>query len=153
MSLLAKVALPSLALALCLGCRTASPASEQDCPAPLAGVWQVAGTSQRWAMVERGAAIEAYPLFDDSDGAGDLARSVSPRRVIAVRGKTALVGRVERWVMRGAQHCAVRAAVRIECRAGELRLELPELTPPTDFVTCHSASAVVAQRWRRPPRW
>ncbi len=153
MNLLPKVALPGWAFALCLGCHPRTPASEQACPQPLAGVWQVEGTPQRWAMVEHGSAAEAYPLFDDSGGASDPARAVSPRRVVVVRAKTALLGRVERWVMRGVQHCAVRTAVRIECRAGDLLFELPELRPPTDFVTCQSAGAVVAQRWRRAARW
>lgn len=153
MSLSAKVARPTWVLACCLGCHTGSPASAQECTAPLAGVWQVEGSPQRWALLERGTTIEAYPLFDDSGGASDSQRVVSPRRVTAVLGKTALLGRIERWVMRGAEHCAVRAAVRIECRGDTLQFDLPALAPPTDFTTCQSSAAVAAQRWRRAPRW
>lgn len=148
---------PAALLALLSGvgaaCGSSSPAaSPPDCAAPLTGVWQPEGSPHRWAVLERGAALEAYPIFDDTAGAGDAV--VSPRRVIAVRGKTAFLGRVERWVMREARSCSLRAPVRIECRPGGLRFELPELLPPSDFVTCQSPpSAASPQRWRRAARW
>lgn len=142
----------------CLGylgsasCETSPTASSQECAAPLSGVWQSEGSQQRWALLERRNTVEAYPLFDDT--VGDPTRVVSPRRVTAVRGKTALVGRVERWVMRDVQTCSLRAPVRIECHGGTLRFELPEMAPPTDLVTCQSPpSAPTPQRWRRAARW
>lgn len=135
-------------------CGTSPAASSQECAAPLSGVWQSEGSQQRWALLERRNTVEAYPLFDDTAGAGDPSRVVSPRRVTAVRGKTALVGRVERWVMRGVQTCSLREPVRLECHGGTLRFELPQLSPPTDLVTCQSPPfAPMPQRWRRAARW
>lgn len=155
-------------------CRRGAPL--ESCRDSLAGSWRVVGSGEhgapvrRWALIDRGTRVEGYPLFDDTDAvpASDLVRS--PRSLALIRSHTSLVGHVERWVMRGAQKCALRAATRIfDCQRGasigaeeqagdsladSISVQLGALPIPDDLTTCIAAPAqpsapAAPERWVR----
>jgi len=137
----------------------------ESCRGSLAGIWrdEAARGEQRWAFLDTGTRLEAYPLFDDTaeTAAADAAaqRMRSPRSLDLIRSHTALWGHVERWVMRGGQKCLLRAAARISSCASEdgadridVQLgELPIPATPAELAACLPPSRALPppRRWRR----
>jgi hypothetical protein len=139
-----------VAAVLCTAACSREPAL-RSCADRLAGVWHDPA-GRRWALVDRGAALEIYPLFDDSRPEGDPRIVVAPRWLELSRAERALTGTVHRIYMRGADACEAAVPVRVtSCAGSELELELADPTPPTAFAPCAWVPVEPArtERWRR----
>lgn len=166
-----RAALALLAALSATACRREAPL--RSCRDSLAGVWRVldgdapVAPPRRWALLDRGARVEGYPLFDDSDATATAPgddRIRSPRSLALIRSHTSLVGHVERWVMRGAQKCPLRAPARVfGCKAevvagaGDdpvdvVSVQLNAPAVPDDLATCVPAPAAPAPA-APPERW
>jgi hypothetical protein len=129
-----------------------------SCGDDLHGVWRdtTGGASrdgaERWMLLDDGATLEAYLLFPDADGPGELV--AAPRRIdlsrtaagdaatSAAPGAAPLTGTVLRRYMRGAQRCDARVPVHVtRCTGDTLELVLADPAPPLELSPC---------RWPRP---
>jgi hypothetical protein len=177
-------ALATLASLTTSACHREAPI--ESCRDSLAGLWRVAdgptgddhavhaSPVRRWALLDRGTRVEGYPLFDDTEASAEASAPTdlirSPRSLALIRSHTSLVGHVERWVMRGAQKCALRASARIfACKSDVLdgvanggavdviSVQLGALVSPDDLTTCIAAPApglaapAAPERWYREP--
>lgn len=119
---------------------------------------------ERWAILDHGPRLEIYPLFDDTAAyAAEDAKQLlvrSPRSLELLRSHSALLGHVERWVMRRGTKCLLRGSARLSgCRSDDrgavLDAQLVELPMPfsdEDLAACWPGPRVLprqAQRWRR----
>lgn len=132
-------------------CARAAPIT--SCDDPLRGVWR-AGPGQPWMILDHGARLEAYPLFDDSRPAGeaDPAVVIAPRAIDLERSPGGIRGEVKRRYMRGADGCVARTAVRLTaCAGAQLELVVSDPVPPIAFAPCTwgRAPASRTERWRR----
>lgn len=126
------------------------------CDDSLRGVWR-SEAGQPWMILDRGASLEAYPLFDDSRPAGtggevDPALVIAPRAIDLARGTDGLRGEIKRRYMRAADSCVATTPVRITtCANDQLALVLSDPVPPIAFTPCAwgRASASRVERWRR----
>jgi len=115
-----------------------------SCDDSLAGVW-VTPSGARWMMLDYGATLEAYPIFDDSVGGG------APRVIDLARGAK-ISGEIKRRYMRGAEECEGRAPIRIaKCKDDKLQVVLGDVLPPAEFTPCTwgQPSATRAEWWKR----
>jgi hypothetical protein len=116
----------------------------QSCNEPLHGVWRTA-TGARWMVLDRGATLEAFPLFDDGVAGG------APRAMDLKRAHK-LAGEVVRRYMQGGASCESRAAARItSCRGSELELVLADPQPPLSYEPCAWGQPAPSrvERWHR----
>jgi hypothetical protein len=115
-----------------------------SCDDSLHGVW-ITPRGERWMMLDSGATLEGYPLFDDAvpDGA--------PRVIDLARGDK-LAGEVKRRYMRRADACLARAPIRVTA-CGDDQLELVLADPPVPLRLSPCAWSMTAasrvERWRR----
>ena len=133
-------------------CRPAPPALD-SCADELGGVWRVddvaaavtpSGEPRRYHVVELGARVEIYPMFDDSVVAPGDRKETTPDAVIAApatfelsRAGDALYGAQTRRFARGAATCLVHTPARLTaCHDRSARLELTPIDPPVDWTTC-----------------
>ena len=111
-----------LALALLSACQREQVTSCND---DLHGVWVT--ENQRWMMLDNGATLEAYPLFDDG----------IPPRVIDLRRGEHFTGELKRRYMQGSAECVAKAPVRIaKCKADTLNIVIGDVSPPLAFTPC-----------------
>lgn len=149
------------------------PAELTSCKDSLAGTWRAElppgatedpRDAERWAILDRGGRLEIYPLFDDAklqpgaDPSSSASATItfSPRSFELIRSHTSLLGRVQRWALRGATSCQLSATARITaCRGDTIAVQLAELPSPGDFASCpvdHGPSAgslPPPRTWRR----
>jgi len=142
------------------------------CDDDLAGVY-TEDDGQRWMLLDNGASLEGYPLFDDFRRGSAVARGgvnpptlppergregplwieVAPRAIDVLRPR--LAGDVRRRYTRypGGDACTTRAPARITaCVDDQLELVLGDPAPPSRFAPC--AQPVVDShvvRWRLQP--
>lgn len=141
----------ALAVVLANGCSSSSPPIA-SCADSLAGTWHSDGGD--WMILDRGAAIEAYPLFDDSrERGGDPAIVVAPRAIDLRRTGDEIAGEISRRYMRGGDGCIAKVPVHVlSCSGSTLELVLADTSPPTRFGPCvESARRNPSRRekWRR----
>jgi len=154
---------PALALALALAllgaCHGSSPPLT-SCRDNLAGVWRADATAPsgdpvRLHILDRGARLEAYPIFDDSVVAAGDAKPTTPDAIIAaprafdfIRGGDTLDGTASRRFQRGPRLCTLRAPARLSaCSGDHATLDLTPLLAPTDWDRC-TAPLAAPERWR-----
>jgi hypothetical protein len=136
------------ALAALAGCDR-SP-SVANCGEHLGGVWENAGATARWHILDGGARLEAYPLVRELPPMppGTIA---APARLELQRTGREVAGDVVRRWHQGAHMCIVRAPARIRgCSGDRLTLSIGDTGAPS-FPGCDSspANAVSTQLLRR----
>jgi hypothetical protein len=110
-----------------------------SCDADLHGVW-VTPSGARWMMLDNGATLEAYPMFDDA-----IPRNAgiegAPRALDLSRGEK-LAGAIKRRYMQGGDTCEAQAPIRIaKCKDDALQVVLADVPAPLSFAPCE---------WPRP---
>jgi hypothetical protein len=86
-------------------------------------------------MLDNGATLEAYPMFDDGVPEG------APR-VIDVSRADKLAGSIKRRYMRGPDACEAQAPIRFaKCKDNALQVVLTDVIAPLEYVPC---------AWSRP---
>ncbi len=136
-----RLALAVLVLGAC-GDRRAPIAS---CDDDLRGTW-VTDRGARWMMLDNGATLEAYPMFDDTvpDGAP---------RVVDLRRGEKLQGEVKRRYMAGSALCEATAPIRIaKCKASGLQVVVADPPAPlalTPACAWPGPTASRVEHWRR----
>lgn len=140
------------ALLLIAACRPAPPALD-SCADEIGGVWRVddatfattpSGEPRRYHIVELGARVEIYPMFDDSVlAAGDRKETtadaviVAPAQFELTRSGDVLIGAQTRRFARGPASCVLHTPARItSCQGRTARLELTPIDPPADWARC-----------------
>jgi hypothetical protein len=96
-------------------------------------------------LLDNGATVEAYPLFDDSvpDGAP---------RVIDLRRGERFTGEVKRRFDRGSAECLATAPVRIaKCKEDRLQLVIADVSTPLSLTPCQWPQPAEPrfEHWRR----
>lgn len=140
------------AVIACAACHRAP--SIASCADNLGGVWRD-GDDKRWMIVDVGD-LEAYPLFDDGRGSGDLV--VAPRVITLSRrddpsaAHAEIVGEVHRRSMSRADQCEGHHPARLtRCDRDGLELVLADPGEPLTFGPCSWSQAVTSrvERWHR----
>ena len=134
-----------IVIAIAAGCGRADTTS---CDDSLAGVW-TSPAGEHWMMLDNGATLEAYPMFDDARRDGDVV--IAPR-VLDLRRDGQLSGELGRRSMRGDEVCEARAFVRVTaCHRDVIELERGEPAEPIAFAPCRwqPATPPRVERWRR----
>lgn len=138
-----------------------------SCDARLDGAWLDAD-GRPWAVIDNGATLEVYPMFDDSKPAGVPADLVPAPRVIDLaradmaatagdrkrprRASGTLAGSVKRRYTRGADSCIAKASAAVTtCTRDGLELVLADPPPPVALVPCTFGTSAPSrrERWRR----
>lgn len=124
-----------LVIAFALAGCSSSPAMS-TCADSVAGTWR--GETGDWMLLDRGAALEGYPLFDDSrEPSGDPAIVVAPRAIDLRRDGDEIRGEISRRYMRGGDACIAKVPFRVlACTAQTLEVILADTSPPTQFAPC-----------------
>jgi hypothetical protein len=116
-------------LALLAGCDRRQAVT--SCDDNLRGVW-VTETGARWSLLDQGATLEAFPLFDDA-----LPAAGGAPRVIDLARTDKLAGEVQRRFTHGPHHCVAKAPIRVaKCEAGSLQVVSTDPQPPLQFSPC-----------------
>ena len=146
---LARPATLATAALAALGCRRPAPLA--SCADDLAGVWAVpdeptaSGEPRRYHVIDRGGAIELYPMFDDSVVAPGDRKATTADAVIAAPAAIdltraadgTLTGTLVRRFQRGAATCILRTPARLhDCAGDRATLEVTPLAPPVDWARC-----------------
>ena len=155
-----RAALAALVLAAC-----ARRAPVTSCDDDLHGMWVApAGQAEpdplhlgpagaRWMMLDNGATLEAYPMFDDAvPPAGTPPDLVLAPRVLDLARTPTLTGELKRRVMRRADTCDARAPVQItRCADDTLELVLVDPPLPLTLAPCSYPAPAPArvERWHR----
>jgi hypothetical protein len=132
----------ALAALVVVGCDRR--AAVTSCDDDLHGTWTT-DTGARWALLDRGKTLEAFPVFDDGAGSG------APR-VIDLERKDKLAGDVKRRFMQGATECVAKAPIRIaKCKDNTLQVVVADPLPPLAFSPCSWGTPAPArvEHWRR----
>jgi hypothetical protein len=128
----------ALAAALALaGLACAGGAPPASCAGDLRGVYRDAA-DRPWMLLDHGATLEVYPLFDDAGPALTAAaraatppQELGPRTIQLARAGLAITGHVERRYMRGDRACVGRRPARVtECGRAGVSLVLSDPDPP-----------------------
>lgn len=117
-----------------------------SCTDDLGGVY--ATPSGRWMILDSGATLEAYPLFDDSVPGG------APRLIDLARGAATdrLDGEEERRYTQRGDTCDARAPLHVtRCAGDALQVVRGEPQPPLAFAPCRWGQAMPShvETWRR----
>lgn len=115
-----------------------------SCDDDLHGVW-VSDTGARWALLDRGATLEAYALFDDA------VEDAAPR-VIDLTRTQKLAGEVSRRYAHGGDACVAKAPIRIaKCKASGLQVVVADPQPPLSYAPCAWGRPAPSrlEHWRR----
>lgn len=115
-----------------------------SCDDDLHGVW-VSDTGARWAILDRGATLEGYALFDDAVPEG------APRAIDLTRTQK-LAGEVSRRYARGGDACVAKAPIRIaKCKASGLQIVVADPQPPLSYAPCAWGRPAPSrvEHWRR----
>jgi len=135
-----------LALLLVLGC---SPHPKvMSCADDLTGVWS-SPAGERWMFLDHGPTLEAYPIFADGAGSGDVLGA--PRVIDLHRLPTGLDGQIKRRFARRADACDAHAAIHVSACGDDLELTLADPPAPLELDPCRwpEPSAPRAERWHR----
>jgi hypothetical protein len=143
-----------LALVIAAGC-SQSPPPLASCADSLAGTWHT--DAGDWMIIDRGAALEGYPLFDDShEPGGDPAIVVAPRAIDLRRDRDEVGGDISRRYTRAGDACITKVPVHVlSCTGSTLEVVLADTSPPTQFAPCvestrHNPSR--REKWQRTHR-
>jgi hypothetical protein len=115
-----------------------------SCDDDLRGVWVTDGGA-RWSLLDHGATVEAFPVFDDAVPGG------APR-VIDLERKDKLAGFVKRRYMQGPAECVAQAPIRIaKCKESTLQVVVADPQPPLSFTPCTWGTPAESrlEHWRR----
>ena len=115
-----------------------------SCDDDLHGVW-VTDTGARWALLDHGATLEGYAVFDDAIPAG------APRVIDLTRAER-FAGEVSRRFTRGADACVAKTPIRIaKCKASTLQVVVADPQPPLSYAPCTwgRPAASRVEHWRR----
>jgi hypothetical protein len=139
----------ALLAAMCAGCDRRAPLA--SCADGLHGVY-VTPAGARWMVLDHGATLEGYPMFDDALAApvGDGAPRVIDLRRAPHGGE--LAGEIKRRFAHGPARCEARAPVYVTaCRGDVLEVELADPPVPATLAPCTlpPPDASRAERWRR----
>ncbi|MFN0247447.1 MAG: hypothetical protein ACKV2T_11225 [Kofleriaceae bacterium] len=130
------------------GCSSPPPLS--TCADSLAGTWRSDGGE--WMLLDRGASLEGYPLFDDSR-TGDPTIAVAPRALDLLREGDVVDGRMTRRYTRGGDSCLAKVPFRVlSCAGSTLEVIFADTSPPMQFAPCvESARSNPSRRekWER----
>jgi hypothetical protein len=113
----------------------------------LYGVWR-SESGERWMVLDDRKTLEAYPLFTDARGSGEIA----PRVIDLERRKDGLAGTQHRRYMRGADSCDDRVPVHVTACAGDtLDIVLADSVAPLSYAPCTWPSRAPSrrERWHR----
>lgn len=106
-----------------------------SCDDDLHGVWR-AEDGRTWMLLDNGATLEGYPMFDDAKSPVPTELVLAPRYLDLQRDR-GLAGELRRRYMRGADQCLAKAAVHVTSCSGEtLELVLAEPQAPLGFSPC-----------------
>jgi hypothetical protein len=122
-----------------------------SCNDNLRGVYAIG--DQRWMVIDRGATLEAYPLFPDAQGPPELVSAPRVIDLVRARGDGArLTGTLWRRYMRGAERCEAQLPVQVtRCAGDTLEIVLADPVPPIGFAPCAwpRPGPSRVERWRR----
>ena len=138
-----------LVLVLVAGCSPRRAVT--TCADDLTGAYDDAA-GKRWMVLDHGATLEAYPVFDDALQLGDVL--AAPRVLDLQRTPGGLTGMATRRFARRADACESHAPVQIRaCSSAGLDVSVADPPPPTSLAPCTPAPALPArsERWRRDP--
>lgn len=110
-----------------------------SCEQSLEGAWQSDhGSGERWMILERAGALEAYPLFPDGRPAGVSPElETAPRVIDLSRSPSGVAGDVKRRFMRRGVACLSTATVHVTACANDvIELVLADPPVPTGFDPC-----------------
>ncbi|MGE5182651.1 MAG: hypothetical protein ACM31C_11340 [Acidobacteriota bacterium] len=136
-----------LVLVLVLGCSRRAPIS--SCADDLHGVWRD-GSGASWMILDDGATLEAYALFADAVGSGELAGA--PRAIDLARTADRLDGTIHRRFERRADSCDAHVPIHVTaCKDDTLEIVLADPAAPVELAPCRWGAIPPArvERWRR----
>ena len=123
-----------------------------SCDSDLRGVWRTE-SGEPWMILDGGAALEIYPLFDDATPENPPAAIVVAPRVIDLgRSAAGVRGEVHRRYMQGADACDATLPARlVTCTDRTVEIVLADPSPPLGFTPCSwgRANSSRRERWRR----
>jgi hypothetical protein len=111
-------------------------------------VW-ITPDKERWMFLDHGTSLEAYPIFADSAGSGDV---ISAPRVIDLhREAGGLDGQVKRRFARHADTCDAHATVHVAACGDDLAVTIADLPEPLDLGPCRwpLPATARAESWHR----
>jgi hypothetical protein len=131
------------------GCSSSPPLS--TCADSLAGTWR--SETGDWMILDRGAQLEGYPLFDDSRPESIADVVIAPRALDLARNGDVIDGRITRRYTRGGDSCVVKVPFRVlSCAGSMLEVIFADTSPPMQFSPCvESARSNPSRRekWQR----
>jgi hypothetical protein len=141
-----------LVIAAALAGCSSSPPPMATCADSLAGTWR--GESGEWMLLDRGSALEGYPLFDDSREPGaDPTIVVAPRAIDLRRQGDAVSGEISRRYTRAGDACTARVPFRVlTCSGQTIDVILADTSSPTQFTPCTESARKNPSRrekWQR----
>jgi len=138
----------ALAACLCVGCSHHE--SIASCDDDLGGVWR-SESGERWMMLDNGATLEAYTLFEDTHPRlAPTGVEIGPRVLDLTRDAKA--GELKRRYGESGAVCIAAAPVHVTSCAGDtLEMVLTEPTPPIAFRPCAWGRPEPSrrERWKR----
>ena len=119
-----------------------------SCADDLTGVW-VAPGSQRWMFLDHGSSIEAFPIFADNAGSGDVVGA--PRVIDLHRAPAGLEGQIKRRFGRRGDFCDAHAAMQVTACGDELDVTVSDPPTPLALAPCQwpAPAASRTERWHR----
>jgi hypothetical protein len=138
------------ALGVLLAVAGCSRAPITSCDVDLAGTYVAEPGGARWAILDHGATLEAYPMFSDVPDVPGL--EVAPRAIdLTRRDGGGITGTVRRRYLRGSASCIARARARVtRCADDAIDIVLADPPPPLD-AACRAGTPAPShrERWRR----
>lgn len=150
-----RTAAATIVVAALAGC--SGRAAPTTCDGDLRGVYaDIDAGGARWMLLDHGATLEAYPLFDDAVRDGEL--TGAPRVLDLTRtggpGGAQLGGTLSRRYEQAGAMCRTSAPAHVVgCTADGLALVHATPTPPLEFLPCRPGRPLPSRRsrWVRRP--
>jgi hypothetical protein len=135
--------------AFAAGC-SQSPPPLASCADSLQGVWHT--DAGDWMLLDHGATLEGYPLFDDShEPASEPAVVIAPRALDLRRDRDEVGGEISRRYMRAGDGCITKIPFHVlSCSGSTLEVVLADTAAPTQFSPC---SESVRKNPSRREKW
>lgn len=122
------------AIALAVVCACHRSPSITSCADDLGGLWRDP-SGHTWMILDEGASLEVYPVFDD--GVGPAAIVEAPRVIDLARSGEQMTGSVHRQYVKGGDACTASVPARVTaCADRALDIVLADPTPPLGFAPC-----------------
>jgi hypothetical protein len=144
----------ALALIALAGC-SADP-DIASCKDSIGGMWRDA-QGRRWAVMDHGPRVEAYPDFPDTEPPPGTALDIeiAPRSIDLERRGDQLTGAIHRRFMKGQDGCDPAVPIHVRaCRGKTLELEWADVPAPATYAPCAMPSIdppqVTIWTWERP---